>query len=120
MKPMMGHPVTRSADIEVLRGSGVPISNEAAIVYSTMGNGFILRVPHDGNTPQMIPRDGGGCGFSCDIKTVEELARIGLIHKLTEHGEPPPEQRKRGDSWRSGWRDKGLDGAIADWWVCTQ
>lgn len=117
---MMGRPVNRSADIAVLRGSGVKVSNEAAIVYSTMGSGFIIRVPHDGTTPKLVPRDGDGCGFSCAAKPVEELAALGMIHKLTEHGEPPPEQRKRGESWRNGWRDKGLDGDVADWWVCTQ
>lgn len=96
------------------------LSHGAQVLFHSMGLGFVLGIPHDGSTPFLRPRKGNGCGFSGEQLAADELISSGLIYKLTEHGEPPPEQRKRGDGWRNGWREMNLDGDVADWWVCTQ
>jgi hypothetical protein len=104
------------------------ISQAARDLYGSMGRGGKLRVPLSGLSPEIVlpGRDG-----RIDLKTshrvciatpniVAELANTGLIHKLTEHGEPPPEQRAKHGGYRIGWREAGYDGDAADWWVCTQ
>ena len=108
----------------------------AGELYERMGAGGLLRVPHDGSPPTIhiremkrfswkdcrgfirFPRNWES--YPVEKAAFEEVASTGFIHKLTEHGEPPPEQRKRGEGWRNGWRDMNLDGQSADWWVCTQ
>jgi hypothetical protein len=102
------------------------LSPSALVLYQAMGEGFMMRVAHGGELAQFAPirqADVMGTGFaSRDFEAVKELVESGLVHQLTEHGEPPfgSKERARLGSWRSGWRELGLDGDVADWWVCTQ
>jgi hypothetical protein len=98
--------------LSVLQG----LSASAGVIWSAMGRGFRLRIPHDGGPTQLIAgfRENWreyGPGFSTsDTAAIEELMQSGLISKLTE------------DRYhdRIGWREAGYDGDVADWWVCTQ
>jgi hypothetical protein len=80
--------------------------------------------------PLMVLKDGSGAVFAAvrpgqevvhaSADLVAELLSSGMLHKMSELGEPPVGQRKRGDGWRSGWRELGWDGKIADWYVLVQ
>jgi hypothetical protein len=89
-------------------------------VFRLMGQGYKLCVPHDGSQPQMISYSGER-PVKIPIRPEVFLPLIdeGILHKLTEHGEPPPEERQGLTSWRLGWREKGLDGEHADFFVMT-
>ena len=118
-----------SARPQAAQGSAV-LSPSALVMYEAMGRGFMMRVAHGSQLAQFVnTRPSGyssavvGCGFGTrDIAAVNELIASGLVHQLTEHGEPPvgSKERARLGGWRSGWRELGLDGDVADWWVCTQ
>lgn len=103
-----------------------PVSKAAGDLYEMMGRGGKLRVPLNGSQITVNIRDVASSKWAdwevhpISLEAFQELAATGFIHKLTEHGEPPSEQRKPRDGWRSGWREIGLDGESADWWVCTQ
>jgi hypothetical protein len=96
------------------------LSTAAAGILHQIGTGMVLRIPKSGYGPELH------CDYETEhalmllegednVKAVRELIQSGLIHKLTELGEPPD-----GDTRRLGWRELGLDGDVADWWVCTQ
>jgi hypothetical protein len=96
------------------------LSKAAAGILHQIGTGMVLRIPKNGYGPELH------CDYETEhavmtldgednVKAVRELIQSGLIHKLTELGEPPD-----GDTRRLGWRELGLDGGVADWWVCTQ
>jgi hypothetical protein len=102
------------------------MSDSAGELYEHMGEGGILRVPHDGSQPTIHIREYKRFNwkdwesYPVDRAVFAELSATGFIHKLTEWGEPPAQERKRYDSYRSGWREMNLNGETADWWVSTQ
>jgi hypothetical protein len=98
------------------------MTRTAGELYERMGQGNRLRVDHDSGVCSLFHTMAGDFLLLVPInrQAFEELRLTGFIHKLTEHGEPPPAQRKRGDGWRNGWRELNLDGEIADWWVLAQ
>lgn len=89
------------------------------LVFRHMGNGYLLRVPHDTDSdlsclvPGRYPP-----GFTQTVVTVSARALALLktrdmpyeICALTE-------QTERN---RVGWREMGLDGANFDWYVCLR
>jgi hypothetical protein len=113
--------------VDDFKALGLNVSEAARDLYTSMGRGATLRIPHDGTQPQLIlfTRD-----HRVDLKqshrepvslsAFADLAATGLIHQLTELGEPPVDKRINLRSWRQGWREMGYDGDVADWWVCTQ
>jgi hypothetical protein len=122
-----------SKNLAVRERTEIPQVISAGELYERMGRGGLLRVPRGGGTPTIHVRRAGQ--FNCGVarfnwkawdsqpvlrEAVDDLASAGFIHKLTEHGEPPLEHRKKGEGWRDGWREMHLDGETADWWVCTQ
>jgi len=99
--------------VNILQG----LSDSAGVMWTAMGRGFRLRVPHNGDPAQFIKagfRENWrecGAGFSTtDTAALQELMDSGLISKLT---------KDRYNS-RIGWREAGYDGDVADWWVPTQ
>jgi hypothetical protein len=89
-------------------------------LFSAMGRGARLRVPHDGGWPQIFYPNGQS--VNVEASEIEELKNLRLITKLTEYGVPPPEERAINidKGYRIGWREAGYDGDVADWWVLTQ
>lgn len=85
-----------------------------------MGRGQPLRVPHDGSAATFAAVHTGQHTIVASTELVKLLMESGQIHKLTEFGEPPIGQRKKGEGWRSGWSELGLDGDHADYYVLTQ
>ena len=102
--------------------NGQELSVAARGILHQIGTGMCLRIPKNGVGPglQLV------CDYETEhavmrldgednVKAVRELIQSGFIHKLTELGEP-----SEGETRRLGWRELGLDGDVADWWVCTQ
>lgn len=80
-----------------------------------IGRGLRLRVPHDGSRAALV-HDPRGWPVVVNVEPVEPemvefLVHIGLLWKMREH--------RVGDdkSWRTGWREAGMDGDMADWYV---
>jgi hypothetical protein len=100
---------------------------DAKWLYGLMGRGARLRIPYGEQLGQLVSCQlvswPSGLRFAnhFSLEAINELVASGLIHKLTELGEPPTEEeRKKQGSWRLGWRELGMDGDVAAWWVCTQ
>jgi hypothetical protein len=96
-------------------------------VIAKMGEGQPLRVPY--NNATFAPDSGailaaGHRPGSIAIPIPRELALAviasGQVHKLTQFGEPPVEQRQRHEGYRCGWRELGWDGSNADYYCLMQ
>ena len=80
-----------------------------------IGKGMRLRVPHDGPLPGLVPDPRGfpeaGKPEPVSHAMVRHLIRSGLLWKMTE--------QTIGDSqsFRIGWKEAGMDGDVADWYV---
>lgn len=88
-----------------------------------IGNGMKLAIARDGSGAKLIPDrkwkpEADELPISADAATA--LLESGLLHELTEHGEPPPDQRKRHEGYRTGWREAGLPGEQYRLFVCIQ
>jgi hypothetical protein len=94
-------------------------------VIARMGAGQPLRVPY--NNATFAPDSGAELAAAMGKPAIlipRELALAvissGQVHKLTQFGEPPEEQRKRGEGYRCGWRELGWDGSNADYYCLMQ
>ena len=54
------------------------------------------------------------------VGAVRGLGHRPLLGKLSELGMPPVGQRQHVSGWKCGWRELGLDGDVADWYVFIQ
>jgi hypothetical protein len=87
-------------------------------IYQEIGSGMRLRVPHDGSPATMEPDPRfkqamvpfPGESRVVSVKELSQALASGLLHKLAEEN---IEQR-------IGWREAGMDGDVADWYVMTQ
>ena len=88
---------------------------EFSRLLGRIGNGMRLRVPHGPAWAQLVkdPRGFPDAGESEPVATkmVRYLIRSGTLWKMVED--------RTGDSksWRMGWRESGMDGDVADWYV---
>jgi hypothetical protein len=107
----------------------------ASDVRHMIGHGFWLRVPHDGGQAELRRRypDPSHQHTSDDAVPVPRAFlpfllgseagyqyHHGQLGKLNELGYPPLGQRTASMGWKSGWRELGLDGDIADWYCFVQ
>lgn len=106
--------------MRALKAEDKSLSADARAIVRYLGTGFKLRVPHDGSMAELVSPEGSS--KTVEDPVVKELISSGQVHKLTELGEPPirSEERKRARGWRCGWREIGLDGSTADWYLLTQ
>jgi len=85
-------------------------------VYDAIGHGMRLRVPHNypAQPAALVPdpryAEGTTPRTELSVPVVHEVLSSGLLFKLTEHQEHN----------RLGWRECGMDGDIADWYVFIQ
>ena len=90
------------------------MSNGAQAIFTLIERGTPLRIPHDpAIAPSVVESPHWPVGLQeqiVDRSAVQELLGSGLLHKLSENGEGA----------RVGWKYIGLDGSIADFWVCVQ
>lgn len=88
------------------------LSPPAAGVLNAMGLGMPLRVPHDGSAAMLIDSTSKGRESLGPVNPdhLQELVASGVITKLT----------KDRNGQRVGWAEKGFDGDVADFYVCTQ
>jgi len=95
------------------------LSAEAKLAWYAIGQGMVLRVWHDPVSCSLI--DGCRCeeqiirpDIPISAAVAQELIASGVLWKLTE------ERIGNRTGYREGWKDAGLDGTVADFWVCLQ
>ena len=96
---------------------------ETRSALDKIGSGMKLAIAKDGSGAKLIPdprRGDASPEEPISDAVCESLLASGLLHQLTEHGEPPVEQRKLGEGYRCGWREIGLPGDQYRLWVCVQ
>lgn len=95
----------------------------AGRIFEIMGRETrALRVPHDGS-PASLRRYGatGPDEYLVDPEILPYLiSPFRQLGKLSELGVPPVGQRQHVSGWKCGWRELGLDGDVADWYVFIQ
>lgn len=86
-------------------------SKQAQQLFRDIGRGTPLRMPHDvSKTAALVDTPHWQLGYEeqpVSRAIAQELIEANVLHKLTEH--------QIGS--RSGWREMGLDGTVADFWV---
>lgn len=85
-----------------------------------IGNGMRLAIARDGSGAKLIPSRSAPETQEEPISANVAQSLIPLLHELTEHGEPPADQRKRYEGYRIGWREAGLPGDQYRLFVCIQ
>lgn len=96
---------------------------DTAKTLDKIGHGMRLAIARDGSGARLIPDrrfspDADEQLLSAEV--AESLLQGGLLHELTEHGEPPASERKPNEGYRAGWRETGLPGEQYRIFVMTQ
>ena len=108
----------------------------AGRIFEIMGRETrALRVPHDGSPASLRRKfrvvENGATGpdeYLVDPEILPYLiSPFRQLGKLSELGVPPVGQRQPTSAtrtafsgWKCGWRELGLDGDVADWYVFIQ
>ena len=101
----------------------------AGRIFEIMGRETrALRVPHDGSPASLRRKfrvvENGATGpdeYLVDPEILPYLiSPFRQLGKLSELGVPPVGQRQHVSGWKCGWRELGLDGDVADWYVFIQ
>jgi hypothetical protein len=98
----------------------VRLSKSDEQVWRLIGAGMRVRVPHGKPEEAMLvpdpryPQHAPCAALPVSFASVQALLAAGLLHQMVEH--------RVGDSksWRTGWREAGMDGDVADWYVAMQ
>lgn len=96
---------------------------ETRAAFDKIGKGMKLAIARDGSVAKLIPDhriDSSLREEPVSEVVCEALLTSGLLHELTEHGEPPVEERRQHEGYRMGWREVGLPGEQYRLFVCMQ
>ena len=94
------------------------VVNSLHDAFEVIGQGQPLRIPHDGSPACFANFRPEHEAIAAPPEIVKALLASGQLHKLSEFGEPPIQER-RGQGWRNGWRELGWP-SDSDWYVMVQ
>jgi len=87
------------------------------LVFRHLGNGYLLRVPHDAVSElPSVERGPYPCPYAQTVGTVSKRI-VGLLKARKEAYHAICKLTKDTENYRVGWRELGLDGD-ADWYTC--
>ena len=122
-KTTQAHKLRAKADFLERKSKIMKLSENARAVLSTIGTGRVLAVALDGSHAKLLPvprRNHSRQEYDVPMEIANEAIESGQLRQMTEDGEPPIAERKRGEGYRMGWRKLQVPGEGYRIYCCVQ